>query len=98
VAKAEPSVVIKDPAAPVEKAPNALVQGAKTVGKGIGTAGALGLGAAGLGLYGLTRAGAGIMSQENQPSDWGGANYGASQPVYGINQYGYAQRGSPFVY
>lgn len=95
----DPTITPPKPEAPPgEKPPNALVEGAKSVGKGVGTAAALGIGAAGLGLYGLTRGAAGIMSQENQPSDWGGANYGASQPVYGVNQYGYAQRGSPFVY
>lgn len=45
---------------------------------------------------GLNTAGQ-VMSQENEPTDWGATSYGAPRLSYGVNRYGYAQPGSPFA-
>ena len=37
------------------------------------------------------------MSEEEGPTDWSGARYGKPQLPYGVNEYGQAQMGTPFV-
>lgn len=40
----------------------------------------------------------GTLGHEHKPTDWGHTSYGAPKPAFGINEYGYAQRGTPFSY
>lgn len=63
----------------------------RTVG-GLAATGALAYGASKLLGKGLQ-----VMSEENQPADWGSTSAGAPRLSFGVNQYGYAQPGSPFV-
>lgn len=63
-----------------------------------GTAAGIGalLGAAYLGNKTLNK-GIKYMSEEADPTDWSGARYGKPQLPYGVNEYGQAQMGTPFV-
>lgn len=63
----------------------------RTVG-GLAATGALAYGASKLLGKGLQ-----VMSEENQPADWGSTSAGAPVLPMGVNQYGYAQRGTPFM-
>jgi len=74
-----------------------VVGGAKALGRGALTAGAVGLGAAGLGAYALAKPALGYLSKEQQPANWGHADYGAPQLAYGVNQYGQPNYGAPFI-
>lgn len=38
-----------------------------------------------------------FMSEEATPADWGNRSYGAPSLSFGVNQYGYAQPGTPFA-
>lgn len=66
----------------------------------LGLKGSLGVLAAGAGV-GLAahkggKAVTGVLAQENRPTDWGHVQAGAPQLAYGVNEHGYAQRGTPF--
>lgn len=73
------------------------LRSAKGIGRGVATAGAIGLGAAGLGAYALAKPALGYLSKEQQPANWGHADYGAPQLAYGVNQYGQPNYGAPFI-
>lgn len=69
-----------------------------TPGRALRTgAGLLGVGALAYGGSKLLGKGLQVMSEENQPADWGSTSAGAPVLPMGVNQYGYAQRGTPFM-
>lgn len=72
----------------------------KSFGKGRTGKTLLGLGAVAAGGYAANKAlnkAQHFMSEEATPADWGNRSYGAPSLSFGVNQYGYAQPGTPFA-
>ena len=85
------------PTPPPAAGPGPVSSTLKGVGRGLATAGALGVGAVGMGAFAAGRPALGYLSREQDNPTYGATANGAPQLAYGVNQWGQPQLGAPFI-